>query len=232
VKRLAILQSNYLPWKGYFDLIDRVDEFIVYDSAQYTKNDWRNRNLLKGRDGPAWITVPVRVERLGQAIDEVRIADPRCFAKHFRTFLQTYARSARIDFCRDALGEVFQAAGGLERLSEVNACFIRRICELVGIDTRIRDAREFEVTGDRTERLVSLCRQAGADRYLSGPAARSYLDESLFEREGIRVEWMEYDGYPEYPQPHPPFDHRVSILDLLAHAGPDAMRYVRDRSRR
>ncbi|MGQ4660277.1 WbqC family protein [Lysobacter sp. F6437] len=227
MKRVAILQSNYLPWKGYFDLIAQVDEFIVYDCAQYTKNDWRNRNQIKSTQGKTWLTVPVRHHGLGQPIDEVAVADPTCFRKHWATFRQTYAKAPHIDFCTEKLRPLFDVAAGFDTISAVNLHFLGGLTSLLGWHTRINSARNYHLVEGRNERLVELCRQASATHYLSGPAARSYLDEAAFGRAGITVEWADYAGYPEYPQPYPPFDHFVSILDLFAGTGERAVDYLK-----
>lgn len=221
MKRVAILQSNYVPWKGYFDIIASVDEFIVYDCVQYTKNDWRNRNQIKTAQGKAWLTVPVRQHSLEQVVDQTPIANTRAFCKHWTTFQQSYARAECIRYCTDALSHLFLGSVPTDNLSAANLHFIRGLCAELGITTTIRSARDYNLDGDRNERLVSLCRQAGATTYLSGPAARSYLDAARFSAAGIAVEWMSYE-YPEYPQPHPPFDHFVSILDLIACTGSEA----------
>lgn len=228
-KRIAVLQSNYIPWKGYFDIIASVDEFLIYDSVQYTKNDWRNRNQIKTAHGKKWLTVPVRQQRLDQTIEQTRIADPRCFGKHWSTFRQAYAKAPHLQFCRDLLEDIFLDPSPPELLGESNVRLIRRVCEGLGIGTPIRNAKDYSPTGDRSSRLLDLCRKANADIYLSGPAARAYLDESLFAQSGIDVQWMQYEGYPNYDQPYPPFDHFVSILDLLAMTGkraPDYMLYA------
>jgi hypothetical protein len=226
MKRIAILQSNYIPWKGYFDIIASVDEFIVYDCVQYTKSDWRNRNQVKTSRGKTWLTVPVRQRSLEQTIDQTEIADQSCFRKHWQTFCQNYARAAHIGYCRDALGPLYEEIGSERLLSHANVRIIRAVCDLLGIRTTIRDAGEYELAGDRNQRLAGLCRQAGASVYLSGAAAQSYLDEQQFAQVGVTVEWMCYDGYAEYPQPHPPFDHYVSVLDLLASVGPAAPQFL------
>lgn len=226
MKKIAILQSNYIPWKGYFDIIAAVDEFIVYDCVQYTKNDWRNRNQIKSAQGKVWLTIPVRQRSLVQTIEQTEVADAGCFRKHWASFRQNYARAAHVGYCIERLEPLFKELGNCRFLGEVNVRAIRAICDMLGIDTVIRDAREYDLSGDRNERLVGLCKQAGASVYLSGTAAQAYLDEAVFARSGVSVEWMRYDGYPEYPQVYPPFDHKVSILDLLASTGPDAARFM------
>src|SRR5208283_1807000 len=93
-KSLAAIQSNYIPWKGYFDIINRVDEFMLYDDAQYTRRDWRNRNKIKTPRGLRWLTIPVRVKgKFHQKICETEISDPGWAAGHWQTLRQNYARA-------------------------------------------------------------------------------------------------------------------------------------------
>lgn len=226
-KRVAIIQSNYIPWKGYFDIVNMVDEFILYDDRQYTRRDWRNRNVVKTSNGLRWLTIPVRVKgRFDQRIDETVIDDPSWAATHWRTIGQEYAGAAHFKAYRDRVGELYERAT-MERLSEVNRHFIEGICGIVGITTRLSWSTDYEPRGDKTERLVSLCTQAGATEYLSGPAARVYIDESQFNAAGITLRYMDYSGYPEYPQLHGAFEHGVTILDLIFNAGPDAPAYMK-----
>jgi hypothetical protein len=225
-KRVAILQSNYIPWKGYFDLIGLVDEFVLLDDVQYTKNDWRNRNRIKTAQGVAWLTIPVEHSgRFGQRIDEVHVAGDRWRLKHWRSIVQSYGSAPFFAAYRDRLEALY--AESTERLSEVNRRFLEVLCELLGVRTRISSSTDYAAVNGRTERLVEICRVLGAETYLSGPAARDYLDESLFAATGISVEYIDYSDYPEYPQLHPPFEHRVSVVDLLFAVGPEAPRYLK-----
>ena len=225
-KRVAIIQSNYIPWKGYFDIINMVDEFILYDDRQYTKRDWRNRNLIKTAHGLRWLTIPVKVKgRFEQRIDETLIDDASWRDQHWRTIAQEYAGAPHFKEHRDAFGDLY-AGATFERLSDVNRHFIEGACAILGITTRLAWSTDYEARGDRTERLVSLCQASGATEYLSGPAARSYIDEALFRDAGVALTYMDYAGYPEYPQLHGGFEHGVSILDLIFNAGPDATRYM------
>lgn len=221
MKSIAILQSSYVPWKGYFDIIGLVDEFILYDDASYSKNDWRNRNRIKTRNGPVWLTIPVLATgRFGQPIQEVEIGDPRWATKHWKTIQAHYARARHFGELAPVLGNLYERAAGERLLSRVNEIFLRALCELMGIGTRITRTSDYELRGDRTERLVHLCEQAGAQEYLSGPAAKAYLDTQGFAARGIAVRWMDYSGYPEHAQLFsPPFIHEVSILDLLLNEG-------------
>jgi hypothetical protein len=226
-KRVAILQSNYIPWKGYFDMIASVDEFILYDDAQYTRSDWRNRNQVKTAQGVQWITVPVRIKgRLGQAIRETEIEGDRWAETHWRTLEQNY-RGAKCFRDVAAVVEPLYRKGGWSHLTALNRAFIDAVCGFLGIATRITWSWDYELAGGKTERLAHLCRQACATQYVSGPAARSYLEEDVMSRHGIAVEWFDYSGYPEYPQLFGEFVHGVTVLDLLFNCGRDARRYMK-----
>jgi hypothetical protein len=226
-KRVAIIQSNYIPWKGYFDIINMVDEFILYDDRQYTRRDWRNRNMIKTPQGLHWLTIPVQVKgKFEQRIDETVIDDPTWADRHWKTIAQAYAGAPYFAFYREKIGAIFDSIHET-RLSDVNRRFLEALCGLLGIDTPLRWSTEYPATGNRTERLVSLCRLAGATEYLSGPAARAYMEENLFEEAGIALRYMDYTGYPEYPQLHGKFEHGVSVIDLLFNVGPEAPRYMK-----
>jgi hypothetical protein len=225
-KKIAILQSNYIPWKGYFDLINMVDEFILYDEVQYTKNDWRNRNRIKTRDGAQWLTIPVVHKDLAQKISETRVADSIWRKKHWKSLCQWYAKATYFKKYRDMLEDLY-LGGSDEYLSRINHAFMGAINNILGIDTEISWSADYDLAGDKTERLVRICKQAGGDQYVSGPAAKGYLDESLFVAEGISLHYMDYSGYPEYDQLFPPFEHSVSILDLIFNEGADAPKYMK-----
>ncbi|GAA3429653.1 WbqC family protein [Streptosporangium nondiastaticum] len=226
MKRVAIVQSNYIPWKGYFDLIAGVDEFILLDDVQYTDRDWRNRNRIKTATGPRWLSIPLRSGPRSRLISEMTVADPGWNVAHWRILTQTYRRAPCFDESAPALERLYLECGS-DRLSEVNRHFLEGICSILGIGTELRPSADYRAAGTKTERLVDLCRKAGATEYVTGPAARAYLDEDLFRREGIGVRWFDYSGYPEYPQLHPPFDHRVSVLDLILSTGPKAAEHLK-----
>jgi hypothetical protein len=226
-KVVAIVQSNYIPWKGYFDLINSVDEFILYDTVQYTRRDWRNRNLIKTRDGLRWLTIPVQVKgRYLQTIQETKISDPGWSRRHLETIRHSYRRAPFLDQYESFLIGLYRDCSNV-LLSEVNERFLRAICQVLGISTVISRASSYSRVPDRDEQLMTLLLESGARRYLSGPTARGYLDEARFEAAGLRIEWMDYSDYPEYSQLFPPFEHRVSVIDLLLNVGPAAPRFMK-----
>lgn len=226
-KKVAILQSNYIPWKGYFDLINSVDEFIIYDDMQYTKRDWRNRNKIKTLDGLRWLSIPVSVKgKYHQKINETLISDPQWAVKHWDTIVHSYKKSPYFMQYKEDF-ESFYATSDHLYLSSINIELIKLVNNILGITTKISLSSSFELVEGQTERLLDLCEQVGATEYLSGPAARSYFDENLAIKLGIGVEWMSYDDYPEYSQMTMPFDHGVSIIDLIFNEGPNATKFMK-----
>lgn len=226
-KRVAILQSNYIPWKGYFDLINSVDEFILYDDMQFTRRDWRNRNKIKTPTGVQWLTIPVAVKgKYFQKINETQIQEPDWGRRHYETLRTNYLKTPHFHEYDSLLNELY-LGDSPSNLSEVNYRFLKAICGLLGIKTKISWSSDYRLDEGKTERLVSLCQQAGGTSYLSGPAAKDYIDTACFNNAGIELHWMDYSGYPEYPQRFPPFDHGVTILDLLFNVGPDAPKYMK-----
>ena len=227
MKKVAILQSNYIPWKGYFDLIGAVDEFILYDDMQYTRRDWRNRNQIKTPQGVQWLTVPVRVKgKYEQKIRDTEIDGSDWAVAHWKALVQNYARAPHFAEIAAWL-EPLYLSGSSPLLSDLNRRFIQAICAYLHIDTVISDSRDYALVDGKTERLADLCAQAGGTEYVSGPSARDYVDESVFERSGIQLTWFDYAGYPEYPQLWGDFAHGVTVLDLLFNCGRDAGRFMR-----
>ena len=227
-KRVAIVQSSYIPWKGYFDLIRAADEFILLDDVQFTKRDWRSRNRIKTQHGPAWLTIPVRTKGLyTQLIQDASVSDTRWGEAHWATLRASYGRAPFFREYEERIAALYEARGDEERLSDVNLRFISTICALLAITTPIKWSTDYGAPAGKNERLIELCRKAGATDYLSGPNARGYLDDAQFAAAGIQVQFADYSGYREYPQPWPPFEHQVSVLDLLFSVGPDAPHYLK-----
>lgn len=229
MKKVAILQSNYIPWKGCFDIIGLVDEFILYDDMQYTRRDWRNRNRIKTANGVQWITIPVDTKgKFFQKINETKVVSGSHWARdHWKTIRGSYARAPYFKQYEDLFADLYARAGEMEYLSDINRLFLTEICTLLGIRTKITCSGDYVLAEGKTERLAALVRDAGGGYYLSGPAAKDYIEEEIFERAGIELHYMDYSGYPEYPQLHGAFTHNVSILDLLFMTGPAAPEYMK-----
>jgi hypothetical protein len=212
-----VIQSNYIPWKGYFDLIRNADLFVHYDEVQYTKNDWRNRNRIYSKNGLAWLTIPISRQAVHGPISAVELGSSDWQDLHFKTLQQAYGR-ARYFGQLLPLMEQGLLAQRWRRLIDVNRFWMKAVSELIGIRTAFVDSKDYVLQGSRVERLLGLLRTVGATEYITGPSARDYLSESelLFEQAGIRLTYWDYQGYPEYTQMRAPFEHYVSIVDLLA----------------
>jgi WbqC-like protein len=230
LKKVAIVQSNYIPWRGYFDMIAFVDEFIIYDDMQYTKRDWRNRNRIKTSQGLQWVTVPVQVKgRYYQKIRETLIDGTDWAKSHWRTLEFNYKAAPHFAEIADWLGPIYLDEEH-SNLSLLNRRLLEAICGYLGVATRLTNSWDYELADGKTERLASLCQQADATEYVSGPSARSYVDEGVFGELGIGVTWFDYEGYRDYQQLWGEFEPAVSILDLLFNVGdqaPDYLRYCR-----
>lgn len=227
MKKIAILQSNYIPWKGYFDMIAAVDEFIIYDDMQYTRRDWRNRNLIKTKQGLQWLTIPVQVKgKYHQKIRDTRIDGSSWALDHWKALTQHYRRAPHFDAVATWV-EPLYLAEDYTHLSPLNRRFIEAVCEYLDIKTIINNSWDYTLLDGKTERLADLCKQAGCTEYVSGPAAKNYIDETVFNECGIKLTYFDYSGYLEYPQLWGEFSHGVTILDLLFNCGQDASRYMR-----
>lgn len=225
MKKVAILQSNYIPWKGYFDIIAAVDEFILYDDMQFTNRDWRNRNKIKTPNGPQWLSVPVGHDR-NRRIRDVVIPDNHWQKKHWRTLQANYRRAPYFQEIADWLAPLYLDVS-YKNLSELNRKLIASVCNYLEIQTKVSNSWDYQLIQGKTERLVDLCKQAGGTEYISGPAAKDYIEDRYFDEAGIKLSWFNYSGYPEYPQLWGEFVHDVSILDLLFNCGKDARKFMR-----
>ncbi len=226
-KTVIITQSNYIPWKGYFDALNYADEFILFDEMQYTRRDWRNRNKIVTEGGVKWISIPVLVKgKYHQSINKTRVSDSRWGIKHWSMIKANYSRAPFFKVYKDVFQELYLNNPEVF-LSKINEKFIVAINQILRISTKISRCEDYQLVDGKTERLVDLCLKARATEYLTGPMAKAYLDESLFSKAGISVHWLDYSGYPEYPQVYGEFEHGVTILDLLFNTGPDAREYMK-----
>lgn len=228
--RCVILQPSYIPWRGYFDQIRRADVFVFYDDVQYDVRGWRNRNRIKTAQGPRWLTIPVKSKgsRLARTpIHEIAVDWDRDWPRRHREALRhAYASAPHFDRYAPLLDDFYSRRP--ERLADFTVELSIELAGELGIDdTRfLRSSTVERPEARKTADLLAILERVGATRYLTGPSARDYLDETALADKGIAVEYMDY-AYPEYPQLHPPYDPRVSILDLLFMTGPEAPYYVR-----
>jgi hypothetical protein len=227
MKRIAISQSNYIPWKGYFDMIAKADEFVLYDDMQFTRRDWRNRNQIKTAHGIQWLSIPVMSKgNYSEPIKMIRIGDASWAAAHWKSIRLSYGRAPHFSEFAPKIEKLYSEAAALETLSEVNYLFLRGLCDILQISTPISWSMNYDIGEGKNEKLLNICRQAGATHYLSGPAAKNYIDEAAFRAKGLAVEWMDYSQYSDYPQRFGEFTHAVSVIDVIFNCGDQAPRLV------
>ncbi len=226
---VVILQSSYLPWKGYFDVMNAADLFVIYDEVQYTRRDWRNRNKIIIDGKSHWLTIPV--DSKGQyhtPIRDIKISDKSWARKHWTSIRHSYGKAPFFENYENELARAYDDAGQMELLSDVNQHFLQLLAGFLAIDTPFADSEKVpRSTDDPARRLIEICQVHGADTYLSGPAAKSYIEPLLFEQAGLRLAYADYGGYPTYNQNTLEFEHGVSVLDLLMRVGPDARQHLK-----
>jgi len=228
MKKIAILQSNYIPWKGYFDLISAVDEFVIFDEMQFTKRDWRNRNQIKTPNGMKWLTVPVKTKgSFNQKIIDTQIDGDEWVENHIKSLEHNYSGAKFFNEILTIIKPIY-----LEKkfnyISDLNLEFIKAICNYLEIDTKILNSSDLGVLNyGKTDRLVDICKKLKGKIYVSGIAAKNYIEIDKFNKEKIKVEWFDYDGFVEYPQLWGEFSHNVTILDLLFNCGKKSKHYMR-----
>jgi hypothetical protein len=226
--KCVILQPSYIPWRGYFDQINRADVFVFYDDVQYDKHGWRNRNQIKTSQGRQWLTIPVHSQGVVEKsipINQVTIDWSKAWnAAHWKTLGYAYGRAPYFQTYAELIEPFYLRRDKL--LADFTIDLTIALAGALGIHhTRFVRASEVQVSGQKTDRLIQILTHLGADHYISGPSAREYIENDKFTSAGIRLEYMDYN-YPDYPQLHAPFDPNLSILDLLFMTGPDAMRYI------
>lgn len=227
LKKVAILQSNYIPWKGYFDIIAAVDEFIVFDDVQYTRRDWRNRNKIKTPQGLQYLTVPVQVKgKYHQKIKDTKIEGTNWTRVHWKALGLDYRRAPYFDEIATWLKPLYLNES-YQYISQLNLRFIKAVCDYLEIDTIISSSSDYGLVDGRTECLVHLCVQAGGTEYISGPSAKNYIQKSHFIKHNIKITWFDYTRYPEYPQLWGKFAHDVTILDLLFNCGKESPNFMK-----
>lgn len=223
-KTIAILQSNYIPWKGYFSIIGKSDVFVFYDSVQFTKNDWRNRNQIQTSNGLLWLSVPVG-QKISRKINEVQITEDGWQKKHYKTIKLNYQKAPYFKDYDGFLQTVFLEKKW-DKLSDLNQYLIKTISkEFLNFETEFIDDTALSFSGDPTEKLLQIVKSLNGTRYLSGPAAKDYLDESRFINNGIQLEYIKYE-FPIYRSTFSEFTHYVSVLDLLFHCGSSSREYI------
>jgi hypothetical protein len=225
MKKIAIIQSNYIPWKGYFDIIHDVDFFMFLDDVQYTNRDYRSRNKIKTNSGEIWLTIPLGSNR-DKLINEVKFNDLSWRENHLRSIEQFYKKADYFSKYYDLIREYYYQKDWIY-LSDFNQNFIKRFStEILEVKTTFQNSADFNVDEKKLNKIIGLLEAVDAEYYISGPLAKNYIDENEFSKRNIQLHYKDYSGYPEYPQLFPPFSHYVSILDLLFNVGDNIQYYI------
>jgi len=220
----AIMQPTYLPWIGYFDLIDTVDQFVFLDDAQVLKRSWGVRNRILGQNGETFLTVPLTGHKHGEGssfADTLVDANQKWTKTQLATIRHAYAKAPHF-------AEVFAQlealmAAGHATIGAINMDFIRTSAQKIGIATPFMESSQLEgVTGRRDDRLVSICQAIGADTYLSALGSAAYIEQEheggAFAGSDVGLRYHNFD-HPVYPQPQDDFASHMSIVDLLMNCG-------------
>jgi len=208
VIKVAILQSNYLPWTGVFKLINSVDKFVFYDNVQFTKQDWRTRNRIKTDNENLWLSVPIQRQKLKTNIVDIKICNEINWKKkHYKSFCQYYSKSKYFNEYKYLLDFYLLE---WEYLYKLNRYTTEKISRALNIDTKFYYSEDFEVSGNPTEKIIQVVNKLGGDTYISGKAGRNYINESLFT--DIKLEYMEYRIENKFTVLDNIFNDGVSIL--------------------
>ncbi|EGW55991.1 WbqC family protein [Candidatus Endoriftia persephonae] len=223
---LSINQPAYLPWLGYFQRIARSDLHVILDHVQFEKNSMVNRNRIRTHDGWCWLTVPVKTRhRFGDlVIHRLTLADdPRWRRKHWDSLRFNYAKAP---YFAEHAG-FFEASyqRDWQYLIDLNLHLTRYLLDAFAINTPLLRSSQLMVDGEKSQLLLNLCRSCGADRYLSGPFGRDYLDLDAFSDAGIQVEFDDYQ-HPRYTQIQSRFEPYMSAVDLLFNQGPASLKIL------
>jgi len=225
--KIAILQSNYIPWKGYFDIIGMADIFVFYDDVQFTPRDWRSRNKIKTTHGTMWLTIPCGKDR-NRLICEVEIKDPSWQDEHWNTIEHFYKKAKYFKYYKDFFQEIFKGKIW-KNLSEFNQYVIKKISyEILNFNTEFIDSRIFQCKEKKLHRILEILDKfENISEYISGPSAKDYLTEDEFKKRNLKLIYMNYSNYPEYTQLYGSFIHEVTILDLIFNEGSNAIGYMK-----
>ena len=230
MKKVVISQSNYIPWRGFFDLIASADEFVMYDDMQYTRRDWRNKNYIKTPSGLQRLTVPVKVKgKYFQTIRDTEIGEGKWKKDHLKAIYLNYSKAPHFEEVISWVEPIYLKE--YTHLFQINHAFIKAICNYLGINTIINDSSNFKLKDGKTDRLIDLCKQLKADEYITAPAAKNYIEESKFKDSNIKLTWYSYSGYSDYEQLWGEFTPQVSVLDLLFNCGVNSNRYMKHERR-
>jgi len=227
--KIAISQSNYIPWKGYFDLIQYVDEFIFFDEVQFTRRDWRNRNVIRYNNKKKWLTIPIKNKgNYKEKISNIEIFEKNWTNLHLNFIKECYSKSFHFKETYTFIEDCYNGLN-TNKLSEINKIIIKKISSYLKINTFFLDSSKVKGLKNNysaSERILEICMNRGANIYVSGPSAKNYLDQKLFENNNIKIKWFEYGKTKIYKQPYKDFYKNLSIVDCLMNCGKNKEKFL------
>tara|TARA_Y100000739_G_C20548890_1_gene437238 strand:- start:407 stop:1102 length:696 start_codon:yes stop_codon:yes gene_type:complete len=226
-RKIAMLQPNYIPWKGVFDLINRVDVFVFYDDVQYTLKDWRNRNKIKTQNGDKWLSVPVKTKGLrDQLVCNAQInIQENWQRKHFSAIQSAYAKAPFFKEYKYLIEDIYMD-NVWGSISDLDIYSTKKIAEAIGISAEWVNSSDLKLHGNKDgEKIIKICQELNCNFFINGPASKEFMDYEKFKEAGIELDYMDYI-YPEYNQLYEPFNHYVTVLDVIFNCGPDAKKFI------
>lgn len=225
---VGIIQPSFIPWRGYFHIIQQCNIFVFYDDVQYDKRSWRNRNIIKMARGKKWITVPIFTKgKFSQKVNEAKIYNKTNWRKKILSSIYfSYKKAPFFDKYYDWLAE--QINKSWEYISDLDIHLTREIGDILGIETEYIKSSELNIQQryKKLERILGICKKLNATKYITGPKARDYIQsDTPFCELGIKLKFQEYD-YPKYPQLYGDFEPNVSIIDLLFNTGDESPEFI------
>jgi hypothetical protein len=224
----CVMQPTYLPWIGYFDLIDQSDSFIFLDNVQFEKQSWQQRNRIRTHKGLEWLTVPIFIKgRSVQLIKDVEIVlSDKFYLKHLRKIEINYRQAPYFKKYYPEFREILLDHAPI--LHELNIKLIEWLSYVMGINAKFIVSSALSGQGKRSAILVDLCKKMEADNYLSTAGSRGYLiaDYQMFSDAAIKV-WLHNYEHPEYRQLYSSFIPYASVIDLLFNEGERSLEIIR-----
>jgi len=226
---VSILQPGYIPWLGFFEQMDYADIFVVYDDVQYDKNGWRNRNRIKTPQGIQWLTIPVLTSsRMGQLVNEVEVDNRTNWrSKHIKAIELNYKKAPFFNDYFPFFEDVFSREW--TKLIHCDMFIIYKIREILGINKPLFYSSELLSKGKNTDRLISMCKELNADEFYEGSSGRNYIDDKIFEDNGIKITYQDYQ-HPVYPQLYGDFIPYLSVIDLIFNCGKESLKTIQNKN--
>ncbi len=222
--KVAVCQPMYLPWIGYFALMDKVDVYVFYDDVQFSPQSWQQRNRIKTGNGIQWLTIPIK-RNFGQKICDVEInTDVIWRVNHAKAIEQAYSKAPNFEPYSWYIDDFYQMYWYY--LSDLTIYESTFIAEMLDVELpEFLKSSEMNLTGSKDDRLLELLEKVGATEYISGVKAKDYIDEDKFKKAGIKLTWFEYE-HPVYPQIRGEFVPYMSAIDLMFNVGKESVKYV------